>query len=112
LRVLNRASDTQLINEEKATAPLAGGIGLCGGACGALGTAIWIDIMKRCKDDDFKIDFKDKKSLAIIDRFVKCTDYKFECSEIVGRKFVDIEDHAEYLRNGGCSKLIEVLSRD
>lgn len=34
----------------------------------------------------------------------------FECSEIVGRKFEDIDDHAGYLREGGCSELIEVLA--
>jgi hypothetical protein len=46
-----------------------------------------------------------------IDRFLKCTDHEFECSEIVGRRFENVGDHAGYLRDGGCSEIIEVLGR-
>jgi len=92
------------------TAGLAGGIGLCGGACGALGAAIWIIGMKGIKEDDGKVDFKNQKALDAIENFLKCTDYKFECSEIVERKFENISDHAAYLHAGGCSKIIEVLA--
>ncbi|MFC2084679.1 C-GCAxxG-C-C family (seleno)protein [Bacteroidota bacterium] len=91
-------------------AGFAGGIGLCGGACGALGAAIWIFSMNRNKEQDTKIDFKDPGALEVIDRFMKCTNYDFECSKIVGRKFENLEDHAEYLRKGGCSEIIEVLA--
>jgi hypothetical protein len=91
-------------------AGFAGGIGLCGGACGALGAALWIIVMNSSKERDGKINFKDPRALDVIDRFIKCTDFKFECSEIVGRKFENIDDHAGYLRDGGCSKIIEVLA--
>ena len=91
-------------------AGLAGGIGLCGGGCGALGAAIWIIGLNSLKEGADKIDFKNPKALEAIDRFMKCTDYKFECSEIVGRRFENIDDHAEYLRSGGCSKIIETLA--
>ncbi len=47
-----------------------------------------------------------------IDRFVKTADSKFECSEIVGRRFENIGDHAGYLRDGGCSEIIEVLATE
>ncbi|MFC1850862.1 C-GCAxxG-C-C family (seleno)protein [candidate division CSSED10-310 bacterium] len=91
-------------------AGLAGGIGLCGGACGALGAAIWILGLNSTKEATAKIDFKDPGALEIIDRFLKCTDYKFECSEIVGRKFENISDHAGYLHDGGCSEIIKILA--
>jgi hypothetical protein len=91
-------------------AGFAGGIGLCGGACGALGAAIWIIGMNSSKEGGGKLDFKDPKALDAIDRFIKCTDYEFECSEIVGRKFEDVGDHAGYLRAGGCAEIIEVLA--
>jgi len=91
-------------------AGLAGGIGLCGGACGALGAAIWIFGMNSIKGGGSKIGYKDPGALDIINRFLKCTEYEFECSEIVGRKFENIDDHAGYLRDGGCSKIIEVLA--
>ena len=91
-------------------AGFAGGIGLCGGACGALGAAIWINGMNSYKEQSGKISFSNPKALETIDRFIKCTDFKFECSEIVGRRFGNIDDHAGYLRNGGCSEIIEVLA--
>ncbi len=91
-------------------AGLAGGIGLSGSACGALGAAIWIIGMDSSKERGGKIDFKDPRAIAAIDRFRKCTDSKFECSKIVGRRFENVGDHAGYLRDGGCSKVIEVLT--
>ena len=91
-------------------AGFAGGIGLYGGACGALGAALWIIGMNRIKERGGKIDFKDPRAIDAIDRFTKCTDFKFECSEIVGRRFGNIDDHAGYLRVGGCSKIIELLA--
>ncbi|MBN1217333.1 MAG: C_GCAxxG_C_C family protein [Anaerolineae bacterium] len=91
-------------------AGLAGGIGLYGGGCGALGAAIWIIIMNSRKEGASKMDFENPRAKAAIDRFVECTDCEFECSEIVGRRFEDVGDHAGYLRAGGCSKIIEVLA--
>ncbi len=89
---------------------LAGGIGLCGGACGALGAAIWLILMNNLEQRGNMSDFKNPQALEAIDSFLKCTDYKFECAEIVGRKFENVDDHAGYLREGGCSKIIEVLA--
>jgi len=91
-------------------AGFAGGIGLCGGACGALGAAIWIFGMNSIKEGAGKISYKDPGALDIINKFLKCTDYEFECSEIIGKRFENIGDHAAYLRDGGCSEIIEVLA--
>jgi hypothetical protein len=90
----------------------AGGIGLCGGACGALGAAIWILGMKIGQEERGKIGFKDPRTQEVIDRFTKHTEFKFECSEIVGRKFMNVDDHSDYLRDGGCSELIEMLAAE
>lgn len=92
-------------------AGFAGGIGLCGGACGALGAAIWL-IEMNCAKGGGKIEYKSPRALAVIDKFLKCTGYEFECSAIVGRKFEDVGDHAAYLCAGGCSKIIEVLAEE
>ncbi len=89
-------------------AGLAGGIGLSGGACGALGAAIWISGMNSLKEGTGKIGLK--ASGDVIERFTKCTNGEFECSKIVGRKFESIGDHAGYLHADGCSKIIEVLA--
>jgi hypothetical protein len=88
----------------------AGGIGLCGGACGALGAAIWIIAMNSIRERAGKVNFKNPDATKAIDRFVNCTNFEFECSKIVGRKFDEIKDHADYLRDGGCSELIQVLA--
>jgi hypothetical protein len=91
-------------------AGLAGGIGLCGGACGALGAAIWITGIKNLEKGGSKIDFKSQEASDVIERFLKCTDFEFECSKIIGRKFKDAKDHANYLHEGGCSEIIEALA--
>ncbi len=91
-------------------AGLAGGIGLCGGACGALGAAIWVLGMEIAAEEGKKIGYKDHRTQEVIERFLKETEFKFECSEIVGRTFDGVDDHAGYLEGGGCSELIEVLA--
>lgn len=91
-------------------AGLAGGIGLSGGACGALGAAIWIIGMNSIKEGIGKVDFDDPKATAAIGRFIKFTGYEFECSRIAGRTFKDVDEHTAYLSNGGCSKIIEALA--
>jgi hypothetical protein len=55
------------------------------------------------------LDYKSPRGLEAIDRFIKSSDYEFECFEIVGRRFKDVGDHAGYLRDGGCSNIIEIL---
>lgn len=95
-------------------AGLAGGIGLCGGACGALGAAIWLMGVKTREQNRDADLWKDEKFATkfetLIEKFLENSDYEFECSHIVGRKFEDAADHAGYLKNGGCSKIIEVLA--
>ena len=45
-----------------------------------------------------------------MDRFLASADYEFECASIVGRKFADVADHAAYVREGGCAKIIAALA--
>ena len=91
-------------------AGFAGGIGLSGGGCGALGAAIWITRMNSGKEVNENDPFNNPKAAAVIESFLKSSGYEFECSKIVGRKFENINDHASYLREGGCAKIIEALA--
>jgi Putative redox-active protein (C_GCAxxG_C_C) len=91
-------------------AGLAGGIGLSGGACGALGAAIWLIEMNRAQGGTAKVEYNSPEATEAIDRFVQSTDCEFECSKIAGRVFSDVADHAAYLRSGGCAKVIEALA--
>jgi hypothetical protein len=88
----------------------SGGIGLSGGACGALAASIWIIGIKNGAEDVKNIEYTPTKGLEAMDAFLQNTDYEFECAKIVGWKFENIADHAEYLRNGGCAKIIEGLA--
>jgi hypothetical protein len=88
----------------------AGGIGLSGGACGALGVAIWLSGLARLKSGARRVKMVDPAASKIVDRFVPCADYEFECSKIVGRSFASVADHADYIRGGGCAKILETLA--
>jgi len=90
-------------------AGLAGGLGLSGGGCGALGAAIWIIGMNRPLELD-GLSYSGTWVNDTIEKFLESSDYEFECSKIAGRKFEDVADHAEHIRNGGCSMIIEGLA--
>jgi hypothetical protein len=88
----------------------AGGIGLRGGGCGALGAAIWMMGVNYSKANGGKPGFDNPLYSALLERYLESADYEFECSKIVGRKFDDVADHANYLRQGGCQKIIATLA--
>jgi hypothetical protein len=92
----------------------AGGIGLSGGACGALGAAIWIQGMAYLKegraDDLWTSEVFRSKVEDTIECFLESSDYEFECGDIVGRKFEDARDHAAYVHGGGCAQIIAALA--
>jgi hypothetical protein len=91
-------------------AGLAGGIGLSGYACGALGAAIWKNSLDWCKKHPGQSGYMNPKSKEIMKAFHSVTDSKVLCSEICGQRFKTADDHTEFIKNGGCSKLIDVLS--
>jgi len=89
-------------------AGFAGGIGLSGGACGALGAVAWLDAMSGGGDHRAA----EARATRIVERFLNVSGHMFECSEIVGRRFVDVADHAAHLRDGGCARILEALSAE
>lgn len=90
-------------------AGFAGGIGFSGGGCGALGAAIWLIGMNQPVEIG-GFSYTGTWINEMIEKFLECSDYEFECSKIVGRNFESISDHADHLQHGGCSKIIEVLA--
>ncbi|MFC1784103.1 C-GCAxxG-C-C family (seleno)protein [Candidatus Neomarinimicrobiota bacterium] len=97
--------------ESVMVAGFAGGLGLSGNACGALAATIWKTILELIKKDEWKPSFKDPVSEKIIERFYEATDYKMECHEICGKRFNTVDEHSEYIKNGGCDSLINVLAQ-
>ena len=90
-------------------AGLGGGIGLSGGACGALGAAIWLAGMNAHDEAARPVGLKPTYVVDLMDRFTRCTGGEFECSKIAGTKFGSVGDHAAYLRAGGCANVISAL---
>jgi hypothetical protein len=99
-------------SEEEAVmvAGFAGGIGLSGNACGALAATIWKSTLERVKSNTYKYSISDPKIEKIINAFYSVTDYEMECSKICGRKFANVAEHSDYIRNGGCEKVISMLA--
>jgi len=88
-------------------AGFAGGIGLSGGGCGVLGAAIWLTGVKNQPVQLEGFSYSGTWVSDVIEKYLEAADYEFECSEVVGRTFENVEDHASYLSRGGCSELIE-----
>jgi hypothetical protein len=96
--------------EASMVAGFAGGMGLSGNACGALGAAIWFRSLLWLRNNTKKFSISNPYAKSTLEKFQKETDYEFLCSNICGRKFESVEAHSEYIRNGGCEKLLSVLS--
>jgi C_GCAxxG_C_C family probable redox protein len=91
---------------------MAGGIGLSGNACGALGAAIWYRTLEwgRNHPNDKTSLFKNPTIQRVLDAFNQETQEKMSCSEICGRTFKTIQAHSDFLEEGGCKKLVERLA--
>jgi hypothetical protein len=97
------ANDEEMI----IVAGLAGGMGLSGHACGALGAAIWKTSLDWCKKHPGESGYANPKSKEIFERV---TGSKILCSEISGQRFKTADDHSEFIKQGGCSNRIDLLS--
>ncbi|MBI9055227.1 MAG: C-GCAxxG-C-C family protein [Bacteroidales bacterium] len=93
-------------------AGFAGGLGLSGSGCGALSASIWKTILELVKKESWKYSMSDPNSEKIIQNFFQETDYKMECNDICGMFFKTIDEHSEFIKNGGCNKLIDILANN
>jgi len=98
--------------ESMMVAGFAGGIGLSGNACGALSAVIWYKMLCSIKSNpEKKISYMNNPDVKkILRSFYMQTDSEMLCSKISGKQFKNIDEHSEFIRNGGCGKLIEALS--
>lgn len=94
-------------------AGFAGGIGLSGNACGALAAAIWMNTLVWCKKHPGKTPpyFNNPNTKNTLKEFYDATDAKILCHEITGKYFKTSGEHAEFIKNNGCDKLLQVLAR-
>jgi hypothetical protein len=91
-------------------AGFAGGIGLGGGGCGALAAAVWLTGLEVLRGGATRLDFESPEARAVIDRFIAGTGGKSGCAAICGRGFASLEEHAAFVRAGGCAQLLEALA--
>jgi hypothetical protein len=105
------ASDEEIVM----VSGFAGGMGLSGNACGALGAAIWLKTLAWCRENPGKSGYKDvtynPNAENTLEAFYGATDYELLCSKISVQRFKTIDDHTEFIKNGGCAELIDVLAR-
>jgi hypothetical protein len=94
-------------------AGFAGGIGLSGNACGALGAAIWMKTLAWCKEHPGKTPayFSNPLAKNTVRAFDDATGSEMLCHKIAGRCFKTIGEHAEFIKNGGCAELIDLLAQ-
>ena len=101
-------------NEESVmVAGFAGGIGLSGNACGALSAAIWYKMLDWAKQNPGKTPsfFNNEDVKKIVRAFYMQTDSEMLCGKICGKHIKTIDEHTEYIRSGGCEKLIDALAK-
>ena len=103
------ASDEEIVM----VAGFAGGIGLSGNACGALGAAVWIKTLSWCRNNPSKSPpyFNNPEIKKTFEAFYSETNSEILCHKKCSRYFKTIDEHTEFIKNGGCENLINVLAR-
>lgn len=93
-------------------AGFAGGLGLKGHACGALGAAIWMNTLNWCKKHPGEIppQYNKTNTEKILEVFHNATNGNTLCQRISGQSFKSLSDHTEFIKKGGCDKVINALS--
>ncbi len=92
-------------------AGFAGGLGLSGNACGALAAAIWMKTLTLIKEQPGKSFLTNPELNQIQEKFLSVTDFKFLCTEITGKQFMTLDEHTEFLKQGGCDNVINILAQ-
>lgn len=98
--------------ESMMAAGFAGGIGLSGNACGALGAVIWYKMLGWNKQNAGKTPamFNNPEASKILKVFNAQTGSEILCRKISGKQFATLDQHSEYIESGGCRNLIDVLA--
>jgi len=92
-------------------AGFAGGLGLSGAACGALSAAIWMKSLAWCKEEAKKMALKNPEAKKTLETFYKTTNTNIQCDAITGTNFKSLEEHTNFIKNGGCASLMNVLAQ-
>jgi len=99
-------------DEEAVTvAGFAGGLGLSGAGCGALAAAIWVKSLAWCREKPKNRSLSNPYAKKLIKDFNSETGCEMLCQNICDQRFKTAAEHTEFIKNGGCDKLMQVLAR-
>ena len=103
------ASDEEIV----LVAGFAGGIGLSGSACGALGAAIWMKTLAWCREHPGKTPpfFNNPGVKNTLKAFDDEQGSEMLCHKITGQRFKTVGEHTKFMEDGGCDTLIDLLAR-
>lgn len=96
--------------ESQLVAGFAGGLGLSGNGCGALAAAVWKNTLSYCREYPGKSTYPNDVASKTVELFLQASDYEFECYKICGRQFKTAGDHGDFIRQGGCGKILDALA--
>ncbi|WP_297797696.1 C-GCAxxG-C-C family protein [uncultured Eudoraea sp.] len=92
-------------------AGFAGGLGLSGAACGALSAAIWMKSLSWCREKSKKSSLKNPDAKKTLETFYQATGSKIRCNDITGLNFNTIDEHTNFIVNGGCDMIMKTLAK-
>jgi len=87
-------------------AGFAGGLGLSGSGCGALAAAVWKNALIHNRKETGKAANYDPAKDLTLNAFY----YEMRGEKICGQRFETLDEHTEFVKNGGCKKLMDVLA--
>lgn len=85
----------------------AGGLGLSGNLCGALAAVVWMKSLQRIREGKSIVSVPEAKST--LKRFRQHTGGELRCRLICGRSFASLKEHSDFLADGGCSDILNLL---
>ncbi len=92
-------------------AGFAGGLGLGGHGCGALGAAVWMKSLDWSRKNPGKSAYNNPYAKEMLKKFLNETGNEMVCHKITGRRFATIDEHSEFMKKGGCEELITMLAQ-
>ena len=92
-------------------AGFAGGLGLSGSGCGALSATIWLRALDWCRIHEKGSAINDPHGKKILKSFLVQTGHEILCKDICKRHFDTLEAHSNFIRLGGCEKLLHQLAK-
>jgi len=64
-----------------------------------------------CRNNPGKSGYLNPESEVLLKTFKDATQSEMLCSKLSGQHFNTIQDHSDYIENGGCENLITTLAQ-